>query len=136
MFLQGCVSNVTCADIRYPDHPDFFGTCFCLPAVKKLYGFNQGNEEEAEGTTSTFEELQLSSSSVEFIEPRLSKLKISNFALLLKAPKCLKIFMYKIGNTWALSAKSAVSAHADNSAVDRTEIIRDAESSGLPESES
>jgi hypothetical protein len=116
MSHQGCVSN---ADMcRYPDHPDFFGACICLPAIKRLYGFNQGNEEEAEGTTSTFEELQLSSSSVEFIELRHSKLKISNFDLLLKAPKCLKTFMYEIGNTWAVSAKSAVSTHADNSAVD------------------
>jgi hypothetical protein len=134
MFLQDCVSN---ADMcRSPNHPDFFGACICLPAIKRLYGFNQGNEEEAEGTTSTFKELQLSSSSVEFIELRHAKLEISNFDFLLKSPKCLKTFMYEIGNTWAVSTKSAVSTHTDNNVVDRSEIIRDADSSGLPESES
>ena len=100
---------------RYPDDPDWFAASVGLPAIQRIYGHNQGNEDQGtddpESCSQPFSKLAPRSSPVEHIELRKSKLNIANFGYLLRAPKCLKTMIYEIGNTWAVSLSHHIRPH-------------------------
>jgi hypothetical protein len=59
-------------ETKYPIGSDSFGTCAGLPAIKSLYGFKIG-EEEQEEASATYKGLGKGTSTLEMIELRESK---------------------------------------------------------------
>lgn len=88
---------------KYPNSPDilFFG--LSLPYLRHLYGFSFGTDESADGqeTSSASEVGQPSSSSVELLELRYSKLLSGDFTAIMRRFKGLRTLIYEVGNSWA-----------------------------------
>ncbi|KAL3419333.1 hypothetical protein PVAG01_09555 [Phlyctema vagabunda] len=85
---------------KYPCEPDVFGACLNLPALKNLYGYLMGSNEQSE-VTAALKALRPASSSVELIELRRSQLFMEDLECVLKACKGLKTFIYEVGVAWA-----------------------------------
>lgn len=87
-------------DDKYPNAPDWFGAYLELPGIRRLYGYQMGNNTQEE-ITPTMAALGIGTSPVEELELRESKLYAEDLERILRACKNLKTFIYEVGHAWA-----------------------------------
>ena len=86
-------------DGKYSKAPDWFGACLELPSIRRLHGYQLGNNEQ-DSITTTMAELGSRTSPVEELELRESKLYAEDLDRVLKACGSLKTFIYEVGHAW------------------------------------
>ena len=87
-------------DDKYPNAPDWFGAYLELPSIRRLHGYQLGNNEQG-SVTATMADLGSGTSPVEELELRESKLYAEDLDRVLKACRNLKTFIYEVGHAWA-----------------------------------
>jgi hypothetical protein len=87
-------------DDKYPNEPAWFGAYLELPSIRRLHGYQLGNNEQ-ESITETMAELGTGTSPVEEIELRESQLYAEDLERVLRACSKLKTFIYEVGHAWA-----------------------------------
>ena len=87
-------------DNKYPNSPDLLAAYFWLPKIERVYGDELGENEQDE-LSKEIAALEPGCSCVTDIELGTgNKLWEEDLHHLLKAPRELKKFKYRIGNTW------------------------------------
>jgi hypothetical protein len=84
---------------KYPTSPVMLGACLALPALRRLYALNMGENGQDEATASLAKLLK-GNFPVEEIELRESRLYSEDLKHMLSVPKALKTFIYEMGQPW------------------------------------
>ncbi|KAF2752771.1 hypothetical protein EJ05DRAFT_266500 [Pseudovirgaria hyperparasitica] len=100
--ILSTITNVMVSgyDGKYPTPTRFFFYAIQLPGLESLFSHRLGDSELAEHHN-IVNDIPSRSLSVQNIELRCAKMDHQDLAGILASCKCLKTFIYEVGNTWA-----------------------------------
>lgn len=126
-FMQGW-------DEKYPNSPDMIGAYMELPSMRRIHGYQLGNNDQ-DAVTESLGALGIGTSPVEEIELRETQLYAADLDKILKSCRNLKTFIYEVGHAWAwytlrtsdiMNSMKAVEKTLENLVFDHSEYVGDA----------
>ncbi|KAH7378168.1 hypothetical protein BKA64DRAFT_688076 [Cadophora sp. MPI-SDFR-AT-0126] len=121
-------------DEKYPNSPDMIGAYMELPSIRRIHGFQLGNNDQEE-VTESLGALGIATSPVEELELRQTQLYAADLDRILKSCRNLKTFIYEVGHSWAWytlrtsdirNSMKAVEKTLENLVFDHSEYVGDA----------
>ncbi|PVH73173.1 hypothetical protein DL98DRAFT_58015 [Cadophora sp. DSE1049] len=126
-FMQGW-------DEKYPNSPDMIGAYMELPSIRRVHGYQLGNNDQ-ETVTESLGALGTGTSPVEELELRQTQLYAADLDKILKSCRNLKTFIYEVGHAWAwytlrtsdiMNSMKAVEKTLEKLVFDHSEYVGDA----------
>ncbi|KAH6711879.1 hypothetical protein BKA61DRAFT_611744 [Leptodontidium sp. MPI-SDFR-AT-0119] len=120
-------------DEKYPNSPDLLGAYLELPSIRRLHGYQMGNNDQTK-VTEAMGALGTGSSPVEELELRASQLYGLDLDRVLKSCRNLKTFIYEVGHAWAwyplrtsdiMNSMTAVEKTLENLVLEHSEYVTD-----------